>query len=277
MRRTRSLAAIMGVLFALVGTGLTPATAEEPTAASAPAPQQVARTGIWIGTHNIQQQNGDPVGFADVIGWQEVSSSKQDSDSNAAVRKRLRKRLPGYAHWFPKGAGAKAHPISWKTKRFALVKNSKGKKMRGSVRAHEGVGGQTPARWVNWVLLRDRTTKQRFVVVNTHMINGAWNGNHPENEDFWFQHRRVLRNRINAVQKFKAPIFVVGDFNKKQGPVKLAGVRRIPMRNASKPYDHIYAEPRTHATQVVTKRVLMGKRHGSDHHALRTHVVIKRS
>lgn len=79
----------MGVLFALVGTGLTPATAKDPTAASAPAPQQVVRTGIRIGTHYIQQQNGDPVGFADVIGWQEVSSSKQDSDSNAAVRKRL--------------------------------------------------------------------------------------------------------------------------------------------------------------------------------------------
>lgn len=86
-----------------------------------------------------------------------------------------------------------------------------------------------------------------------------------------------MRNRINAVQKFKAPLFLVGDFNKKQGPVKLAGVRRIPMKNASKPYGPHLCRPRTHATRVVTKKVLMGKRHGSDHHALRTHVVIKRS
>lgn len=233
------------MLFTLVGTGLSPATAAE-TAAPAQAPKKVVRTGLWIGTQNKK------------------------------VRDRLKKRLPGYRHWFPTGAGSKANPISWKKDRFVLVTNSNGKKMRGSVRAHKGHTKQTPARWVNWVLLRDKRTNQRFVVVNTHLINGVWNGNHPENRSLWFTHREVLRNRINAVQKFQAPIFVVGDFNKKQGPVQLPGVRRIPMKNGSTPYDHIYAEPGTHATKVVTKKVLMGKLHGADHHALRTHVVIRR-
>lgn len=280
MRRIRALSVgVAGVLLTLVGTGLAPAGAEQTSPDREPELHQGVNTAIRIGTHNIGQESGNPVGFAGVVGWQEVSSDEQDFEHNKLVRDRLKKRLPGYHHWFPKGAGSKAHPISWKKDRFEVVRNADKKRLMGSVKAHDGKAEQTPARWVNWVLLRDKQTNQRFVVVNTHMINGAWNGKRDGNKPLWRQHQRVLNGVVQDVRKFKAPVFVVGDFNKKQGPVKMEGVNRIPMQGKTTPYDHIYAQPRVASTdvRVLTNTVKAAKTFGSDHRALYTDVVIQRS
>lgn len=213
-------------------------------------PGAVAATGITIGTHNTLRGAASFERFAGVIGWQEVNDPED--------RRKLDNRLGGeYATFYPADGPAKAVPISWRVNRFRKLGS-------GSVRTHGGEAGVTPARYVNWVILRVRGTDKRLVVVNTHFISGAWSG-HPERQARWNRHYQVLKDRVATLRRNhpNKPVFVVGDFNRRKAMDMPNPVRWVRVRDVSGvPIDQMYAQ-----TNVSHSLVTRKPRWGSDHHA----------
>ncbi|OLF13170.1 hypothetical protein BLA60_05770 [Actinophytocola xinjiangensis] len=211
-----------------------------------------AASEISLGTHNTHYGDGSFERFAGVIGWQEVN--------DPVDRDKMRNRLgSGYAHYLPPDGPAKAVPISWRTPRFSLVGS-------GSVRTHGGEAGVTPARYVNWVILRITGTDTRFIVVNTHFISGAWSG-HPERQARWNKHYEVLRDKVAQLRRDHPAmkVFVLGDMNRGRAMTLPSPVKYVPVIGASGvPIDHMYA-PSTISHTKVSRLA----KWGSDHHAYR--------
>lgn len=220
-------------------------------AAAGPAQRgAVALDQISIGTHNSFHGAGSFERFAGVIGWQEVDEP--------AARTKLDNRLGAeYSTFYPADGPAKAVPISWRVERFQKVGS-------GSVRTHAGEAGVTPARYVNWVILELRGSGQRFIVVNTHFISGAWSG-HPERQARWNQHYQVLRDKVAELRQNhpQQPIFVIGDMNRHQAMNLPSPIRYVPVEGGGQvPLDHLYAPSNISHTQVQRQPTW-----GSDHHA----------
>lgn len=220
-------------------------------------PASAAQTEISVGTHNTHYGDASFEPFAGVIGWQEVN--------DPADRDKMRNRLGGdYAHYVPPDGPAKAVPISWRVPRFQLMS-------AGSVRTHGGEAGVTPARYVNWVILRAGGAGPRFIVVNTHFISGAWS-KHPERQARWLRHYDVLREKVAQLRRNhpNLPIFVVGDFNRQKAMAMPSPIRYVPVIGAGGiPIDHMYAPSNIPHSNVSRLPVW-----GSDHHAYRMYATI---
>lgn len=237
---------VTGVAFSTVSAN----AASEP-AGTAGSPAAAAAAELKVGTHNVWRGKATFKPIGDVIGWQEMNTS--------ADRSRLRKKLPAYDHFFPKQGPARAVPISWRKDKFKLVKAA-------AVLTHKGEARVTPNRYVNWALLERRANGQRFVMINTHFISGAWSG-HPERQGRWLKHagklREVVKNR--HAKHPELPIFVVGDFNRPRTVdlpgtvdyVRVKGVKGVPI-------DQAYATRSVRNTLVDRL-----ERFGSDHFAYR--------
>jgi hypothetical protein len=249
----------LGAVAALVASGVTfssvpagaaadPAAARDPSAAK---PAATAAVKMRVGTHNVWRGKAAFKPIGDVIGWQEMNSP--------ADRDRLRRALPGYDHFVPKAAPARAVPISWRKDKFKIVKAR-------AVLTHKGEAGVTPNRYVNWALLEHRSEKQRFIVINTHFISGAWSG-HPERQGRWLKHADKLREVIGDQhgKHPELPIFVVGDFNRARALDLPSTVEYIRVKGAKgTPIDQSYA-----TRSVRNTRAERLKRFGSDHFAYR--------
>ena len=121
--------------------------------------------------------------LADVIGWQEVDTAEGHSKLGA---------LEFYDHFRPGEDRLDARnsiAISWR-------KNKYEKTGDGSRLTHGGEAGVTPARFVNWVVLKNKETGAKLAFVNTHYISGAWNGEHPERQERWRTHNAVVREVV---------------------------------------------------------------------------------
>jgi hypothetical protein len=237
---TRLVTAVLAML-ALAGSPATAGPAE---------PDAAALSQIAIGTHNTLHGTASFEPFAGVIGWQEVTDPED--------RTKLDNQLGAeYATFYPADGPAKAVPISWRVDRFQKVGS-------GSVRTHDGEAGVTPARYVNWVVLEIRGTGQRFIVVNTHFISGAW-GPHPERQARWILHYEILYDRVAQLRQNHPgkPIFVVGDFNRHRAMAMPTPIRYVPVEGGGDvPLDHMYAP--SNISHTLTQRLPTW---GSDHHA----------
>ncbi|WP_189038626.1 hypothetical protein [Streptomyces daqingensis] len=251
--RTRVL---LGAVATLTASGITFSTMSagaattDSDAAAAPA-AGTAAVKMKVATHNVWRGRAQFKALGHVIGWQEMES--------AAARKRLREQLPKYSHFLPKSGPAKAVPISWRKDVFKPLDS-------GSVLTHKGEAKVTPNRYVNWVLLEHRSSQQRFFMVNTHFISGAWS-KHPERQGRWKKHAGKLRDVVKNLhgRNTKLPIFVVGDFNRHRKVSLPGNVDYIRVKGAKGvPIDQSYA-----TGSVTTSKVDRLKRFGSDHSAYR--------
>lgn len=246
---------LVGAVATLVASGITFSTMSASAASepAAPGDRPAATVGVKmrVGTHNVWRGKAAFKPIGDVIGWQEMNSP--------ADRKRLRNELPEYDHFFPKEGPARAVPISWRKDTFKLVQAD-------AVLTHKGEAGVTPHRYVNWALLEHRAKKQRFIMVNTHFISGAWSG-HPERQKRWLKHAAKLRKVIGDQhgKHPQLPIFVVGDFNRPRALSLPSTVEYVRVKGVKgTPIDQAYATRAVRNTLV--ERL---KRFGSDHFAYR--------
>ena len=162
-----------------------------------------------------------------VIGWQEIHKLYRP-----AVR-----ALDGFTTYWP-GArtsrDANAVPISWRTARFELVAS-------GVKRTHFGRPGVTPARYIAWVVLRDRRSGETFWRVNTHYISGAWS-THRERRPRWEKHDRKLGKVVLHLLSEHGPRGIIGgDFNRDIGSASMnAMLRTHGGDHVGHHYDHEY-------------------------------------
>ncbi|EPX55444.1 hypothetical protein D187_009055 [Cystobacter fuscus DSM 2262] len=211
--------------------------------------QELAVTTTTVATHNTLHGSADFKPLADIIGWQEVDTDAGHSKLGA---------LEYYEHYRPGEGRLDARnsiAISWR-------KNKYEKTGDGSLLTHGGEAGVTPARFVNWVVLKNKDTGAKLAFINTHYISGAWNGEHPERQERWRTHNDVVREVVADLLSRGLPVVLVGDFNRQlsqdipgMNHLRTAGVDGVPI-------DQIYV-----SRGIGTGPAERLEKYGSDHFA----------
>ncbi|WP_426753825.1 endonuclease/exonuclease/phosphatase family protein [Myxococcus sp. Y35] len=230
------------VLSLLVSLGLLPSSPSEELAA-------LAATTTTVATHNTLRGQATFKPLADVIGWQEVSTAEGHSKLGA---------LEYYDHYRPgeeRLAARNSIAISWRKNKYERTGG-------GSRLTHGGEAGVTPARFVNWVVLKNKETGAKLAFINTHYISGAWNGQHPERQERWRTHNAVVREVVAELRGRGLPVVLVGDFNRQlsqdipgMNHLRTAGVSGVPI-------DQIYV-----SQGIGTGPAERLEKYGSDHFA----------
>lgn len=136
-----------------------------------------------------------------VVGLQEI---------RPAYRHVLRVVLRGH-RWRGAWKGTRI-PIVWDNRTHRLV--GRGEK----IRTHSGRARTSPARYLVWVILEERATGLRFVVVNTHMVSGAWNRKRKRHKAWrrqaWVDHWEAQDETVEELHATGLPVFAVGDLNR---------------------------------------------------------------
>lgn len=232
---------------AAAAAGSVPAAGSATAAIAAAAGRPAGQVRFTVGTHNVKHATGTVNAFADVIGWQELDRPV----GWAAAR-----NLAGYRSYLPAADPGKEDAISWNDTKFELVGGH-------SRLTHHGQAKVTPNRYVNWVVLRHRNSGLTVAFVNTHFISGAWN-KHPNRQQRWLLHQRVLQEVVADLHQRGLPVVVVGDMNR-QDTIDLAGTARVPVGSGDRtPIDQLYVS-RGHAVGAAVRL----SNFGSDHPAYR--------
>jgi exonuclease III len=239
MRNTLS-AAVLGLLFAL---GLVPANSA-----------QAQVTSTTVATHNTLHGEATFPPLADVIGWQEVDTAMGHNKLEA---------LEYYDHFRPGDNRLDARnsiAISWRKNKYVRTGG-------GSRLTHGGEAGVTPARFVNWVVLKNLVTGEKLAFINTHYISGAWNGDHPERQERWRIHNAVVREVVADLLATGLPVVLVGDFNRHLSQ-DIPGMYHLPTAGVDGvPIDQIYIR-----LGIGTGPADRLEKYGSDHFAYRATV-----
>ncbi|RKH44243.1 endonuclease/exonuclease/phosphatase family protein [Corallococcus sicarius] len=229
------------VLSLLLSLGLMPSASEQT--------ELLAVTTTTVATHNTLYGQATFRPLADVIGWQEVSTAEGHSKLGA---------MEFYDHFRPGAERLDARnsiAISWRRNKYEKTGD-------GSRITHGGEAGVTPARFVNWVVLKNLETGAKLAFVNTHYISGAWNGEHPERQERWRTHNAVVREVVAELRGRDLPVVLVGDFNRAlsqdipgMNHLRTAGVDGVPI-------DQIYV-----SVGIGTGPAERLEKFGSDHFA----------
>ena len=215
-----------------------------------------------LGSHNIHWGDAQVDGFADVICWQEATTAES--------RKRIRS-LPGYGTSIPSDQPSQL-PVSYKSDKFKLVS-------AGATMFHgSGPGPANPARWMNRVLLEERTSGRLIVIYNTHWVNGAWNGKPKPGYKKWRQEawktaEQKMNIELNEALARDVPAFACGDFNRST-PADFDNLTPIPRGNRSGwGIDHLQY---SNGSQIEAEKVFVGTNAGSDHARITSRISIPR-
>ncbi|RYZ44046.1 MAG: hypothetical protein EOO71_00820 [Myxococcaceae bacterium] len=229
------------VVSLLLSLGLLPTTSEQTEA--------LAVTTTTVATHNTLHGQATFKPLADVIGWQEVDTSEGHTKLGA---------LESYDHFRPGENRLDARnsiAISWRRNKFEKTGD-------GSRLTHGGEAEVTPARFVNWVVLKHKETGAKLAFVNTHYISGAWNGEHPERQERWRTHNAAVLEVVADLRGRGLPVVLVGDFNRPlsqdipgMNHLRTAGVDGVPI-------DQIYVRE-----GIGTGPAERLEKYGSDHFA----------
>lgn len=137
-----------------------------------------------------------------VILWQEMKLDRY----NAALH-----RLMDDSNWIHIYSPEKAVPISIKRNLFTVID-------RKAYKMHDGKANTSPSRWIVVALVRMTGTNIVFLVVNTHMVSGAWNNKQRANKawrkDKWNLHRDKLDHLVNDARGKGISVIGGGDWNK---------------------------------------------------------------
>lgn len=192
-----------------------------------------------LGTFNVQavpvmdqgdvnEDTGKVRDYADIVVWQEIGPDRY-KDSVAGL-------APEFRTFQPEGLG-NTTPISWRPDKFEV-------EARGVELLHESMSGVMAARGIVWVKLRLRGTRQRYVVVNTHYVPGAWGPNGTSTrQTVWNIGNRRHKALIARFVRSDITVIGGGDFNK-EGQVLGAGIEGRPVRYLTDTgIDHLYVVP----------------------------------
>lgn len=134
-----------------------------------------------------------------IVLWQEIDTGR--------YKQAVRDLGPEWEHSFAGGGLV----ISWKAAHYELVK-------RGAVMTHPGRARVTPNRYVQWVVLRRRSTKIEFAVLNTQAISGGWSkGWRPTTRwrrEMWAKHMAALEQAVTRLHVRGYPVIGGGDMNR---------------------------------------------------------------
>ncbi len=135
-----------------------------------------------------------------VLLFQEIGEKEDHQDVKAAIGTAFT-----YVH------DNVAIPIAFKKSSWILLDSD-------SVLMHRGKKMTSPNRYVTWVLLERRSTKQLVCVINTHFVSGAWNGTPKLNKAWrrerWLEHWKKMQAIVNYFHSQGVTVIFGGDFNR---------------------------------------------------------------
>ncbi len=138
-----------------------------------------------------------------LIGWNEIGPSRYFEE--------IKKLGPEWKHYMPHDGGLHIpNPISWKDKVWK-------KEASGFVKTHGGKAKVSPNRYITWVKLKHRASKQEIVRINTHLVSGAWSEHKPTTawrREMWHIHMQKLSRLVDHFEKQGLKVVIGGDFNR---------------------------------------------------------------
>ncbi|HEX2133421.1 MAG TPA: hypothetical protein VHH15_17875 [Actinophytocola sp.] len=146
-------------------------------------------------------RDGDP-GHRPLVGWQEIC----EGDTG---------ERPMIANYF---GNLYQNTFLWHDRSFRVpISVPKPWRVVGSnaTRVHGGIPRTTPPRWINEVVVRhERHAGLEFVLINTHYIANAYNGDRrPDLRDEWDLHKRVHKERVLAQHRKGRLVIWTADTN----------------------------------------------------------------
>ncbi len=140
--------------------------------------------------------------------------------------------------FMPTSAVPGSTPILWNSERFRLKESGT---RQVSVDTYVGRAGAGPstlrAKYINWVLLRDRATGVKFYVLNNHAVptvqgqGGGANREHPKRLALYRQHMEGLKALIRELAAPNRAVFVTGDLNVNYRRDRIVQDRLFPFYN----------------------------------------------
>ncbi len=122
--------------------------------------------------------------------------------------------------YMPIAAVPGSTPIIWNSERFRLKESGTRQVTEDTYVGKAGAGPSTlRAKYINYVLLRDRATGVKFYVLNNHAVptvqgtGGGSNRRYPERLDLYRQHMEGLKALIAEFAAPNRAVFVTGDLN----------------------------------------------------------------
>lgn len=88
---------------------------------------------------------------------------------------------------------------------------------------HAGMAGVSPDRGYTTTVLRNRITRRRVGFVNTHLVSGAWYGEHDHQawrQVKWNEHWAAMAQHVRVLNAMQLTTVVVGDFNRHRSDMK---------------------------------------------------------
>lgn len=153
---------------------------------------------------------------ADVIALQEMASAERRAQVRAAL---VDCDTCGYDMFAPEGAGPASTPILYRKDRFRLMASGSVKATAATYVGPRGAGPSTlQPRYVNWVRLKDRTTRRQVYVINNHAVSSVQARDGGANTlkkrlTVYRKHMVALAELVTQLRATGGTIFVTGDFN----------------------------------------------------------------
>jgi len=152
----------------------------------------------------VRQAAAETSKLCDVAFLQEIGEREDHIDAEAGFG-------PGWA-WVGRDL---AIPIAFQRRRWHLLDS-------GREMTHRGRADISPARYINWVVLR---RKRRFgrqgrtvCFMNTHFVSGAWVDKHTVDQtwrqEHWQIHYAAMRKRVMDFARDGITVVFGGDFNR---------------------------------------------------------------
>jgi Endonuclease/Exonuclease/phosphatase family len=231
---------------------------------------------------------------SDVMALQEMGSAKRRS---AVAESLVNCETCSFDAYMPLPAVPGSTPILWNSERFRFKSSGTRQVSKDTFVGKAGAGPSTMrAKYINYVLLKDRQTKRNFYVLNNHAVpsvqgdGGRANRKYPKRLALYRQHMDGLKELVAELQANGRSVFVTGDLNVNYRRDRIVQDRLFPYYNlgrvglqashaalgepmigthslgsGSRLIDYVFY-PRDKAVVPLTQEVLTG--YSSDHRPL---------
>jgi hypothetical protein len=238
--RRRFVAPLCGLALLVAGAGQAPAMAAKGgTTARTPVTSTVR-----IATYNAAAATRTDLAVADiqrlaagsdVLALQEMGSGARRSAVAASL---VDCDTCLFDAFMPVPAVPGSTPILWNSERFKFKSSGTRQVTKDTYVGKAGAGPSTlRAKYINYVLLKDRQTKVNFYVLNNHAVpsvqgdGGRANRKYPKRLELYRRHMDGLKQLVGELQVTGRAVFVTGDLNVNYRRDRIVQDRLFPYHN----------------------------------------------
>jgi endonuclease/exonuclease/phosphatase family metal-dependent hydrolase len=237
LARLSFVAPLCGLALVAAATGQAPALAAKSKKTPVTSTVRIAtyNSAVGVRTNRAVADITRLAATADVLALQEMASPARRAGVLSTLADCETCVFDAYA---PQPAVLGSTPILWNSVRFRLKASGTRQVSEDTFVGRAGAGPSTlRAKYINYVLLRDRTTGVKFYVLNNHAVpsvqgdGGRANREYPKRLELYRQHMEGLKALISELSAPNRAVFVTGDLNVNYRRDRVAQDRLFPYYN----------------------------------------------